>query len=228
MFPRTLLAEKSDQGGAVLEQHHEGRRILAVAHGAKKVGIAHLALEAAQGDPPCAAVEHRRHSQHDIVDHRVLDGCRSHDMGDAFIEGETRADSRVPEERRRNSRNRSRGRIPAGARDRDASWRGAARKGAGARFPYRRPNVCLRSAWPSCRSGSRRRTSSTQPEDFRQSRRKLPFGTKRLAVLRNHGRCEGHRKPVYWLRRPIVIRELLQRKVTAQRPVLVQTTIELR
>jgi hypothetical protein len=75
------------QGRAVLEQHRERRRILALPYGLIVAAPTLGPPELLERHPPGGALEQERQAEHDIVDDRVLHRFRVAHMDDALIDG---------------------------------------------------------------------------------------------------------------------------------------------
>src|SRR5262249_14484878 len=85
--------QDAEQGCAVLEEHHEGRRILASTNGLEKSEIASSGTKLAQRNQPRSALEQEGQSQYHVVDTRIIDGLRVSNVDDPLIHGHTRCHS---------------------------------------------------------------------------------------------------------------------------------------
>ena len=85
--------QQAEQRRAILEQNHEGGRILAGLDRRENFGIVFVTLETAQGQQPCPAVEQSRQSQHEIIGGNVVDAYGMQYMNDALEKRDAGAQS---------------------------------------------------------------------------------------------------------------------------------------
>ena len=84
--------DDTDQRGAVLQKHDEGRRVLAAYERVPETGFPLDLAEIAEGDKPARPFEHKGEAEHDVVDRRIGAGIGRDHMLDALIEGEPGAE----------------------------------------------------------------------------------------------------------------------------------------